>query len=123
MLHNIGNLNKVRLLMELHANALASNWTKKTLSNIPFFNKYNLKLTEKNAQKLLKNNPEFNFDYIGPVLFKTSSSGTAIDTTLYDKKHHGLGGAQPAGEIIAKLRAEYSDKEQCNLNVTSYKPD
>lgn len=87
MKHNISGLDKVKLLIALYDNAKNSAWTKGTLRNMPFLSGQKLELSEDKARQLLDSNSYI--DYVGPVLIKTSFSDDIIDTTSYDKDHHG----------------------------------
>ena len=90
--------------MALHDNAKNSAWTKGTLRNMPFLSGQKLELSEEKARELLSSSSTV--DYVGPVLIKTTFSGDTIDTSSYDRDHHGNGGAKLAGDVIAALRAE-----------------
>ncbi|WP_419418539.1 hypothetical protein ACNVED_08210 [Legionella sp. D16C41] len=106
MTHDISGLDKAKLLIALYDNAKNSAWTKGTLRNMPFLSGQKLELSEEKARQLLSNNSYI--DYVGPVLIKTSFSGDTIDTSSYDRDHHGNGGAKLAGDVISELRVEHS---------------
>lgn len=105
MRHDITGLNKAAVLVALYDNAKNSNWTKATISNIPFLAAQKLELNTEKAQQLLAANSRI--DYIGAVLIKIDFSGNTIDTSSYDKDHHGNGGAKLAVTVISAMRAGY----------------
>ena len=111
MKHDISGLDKAKLLVALYDNAKNSAWTKGTLRNMPFLSGQKLELSEDKARDLLSKNSSV--DYVGPVLIKTSFSGDTIDTSSYDRDHHGNGGAKLAEDVISALRAEST--LSCNM--------